>query len=660
MSAAATAKPSIDADRATQAPLPPAARELLAFVVGATLTVALLSYVFPPNSWWPLGFVALAPWTIATLCVHRAWIVHWGNLIAGWVFFLINLTWLSPVTGPGFVALAAYLAVYWVLTGWAIRTGRRVRLPAVLTLPITWVACEYLRGWVMSGFPWLFIAHGFYQQSLLTQISDITGAYGVSFVAALVSGVIADLWLMRGGGRPRLHWRGAALESAAAVIVVGVVTAYGAYRIGEAPEWEQGPRVAVTQEDYVILNTPPFQDPPEVILPHYLALGAQAAAADKPDLIVFPESAWSTVQNIEFLRAERNRLDAEFWGLQRRGRDSHTAVASLAQGDYAAANRIIERYENTIRYNLKSRPELNLPWSLPRLPNDGGPPAHVLVGATSYEVLPDNSYPRFYRYNSALYYLPDGSQLRRRYDKVHLVPLGEYVPFRNAELWGVNLHPVYRWLNDLSPLSMGGTQEYTLTPGAEFTRFELPVGERTYAFGVPICYEDVMPYVARRFVWDGEAKRADFLVNISNDGWFLHSAELEQHLAICTFRAIENRVSVARSVNTGISAFINPIGQVFHPESAAFVDETGRFCIPDGAAGRMLGPGVKGYAVAAMPLDRRVTLYSQYGDVFAGACLALTCLLWLGAIINRWIQGMTRWFQRWGARRKARRAANAN
>ena len=111
-------------------------------------------------------------------------------------------------------------------------------------------------------------------------------------------------------------------------------------------------------------------------------------------------------------------------------------------------------------------------------------------------------------------------------------------------------------------------------------------------------------------------------MNISNDGWFLHSHELPQHLAICVFRAVENRVGIARAVNTGISAFIDPNGRIY---SRVRTD------------GRDFGPGVVGYDVQRVYLDRRGSFYGRTGDWLALACLGLAGILWLGAVFERWI-----------------------
>lgn len=606
------------------------------------VSIVALAWIFPPDGLWPLTFVALAPWAFAVCHTQRAWLAHWLSLAFGWGFFLIALRWLYPVTGLGYVALAFYLAIYWVLACWALRTGRRRGISPAFVLPVVWVACEYLRAWVMTGFPWLFLSHAFHAQLPLIQICDLTGAYGVSFLAAMVNGIVVEFALWRWPSldsrkMKQQAWAGVAL----AVILFGATMGYGYWRLGKS-EFVKGPRVAVIQADFPHYSVPPYGAHPYEIIATYLSVGAEAAA-EKPDLLVFPESVWQATQNIGFLEVEHHAvpgISADTWAYSKL---CHEAVSAFARGDYATANTVIERWETGIQRIAKLRPELDLPSSLPKLPEAGGVPVTVLVGSTSVETLPEAAYPRMKRYNSALVYDADGTQRRQRYDKTHLVPFGEVVPFRYGRF-----HWLYRWLNSLSPFSSGGQVEYSLTPGERLTTFWLNYDGRTAEFGAPICYEDVMPYIPRAFVWEGSRRRVDFLVNISNDGWFLHSNELPQHLAICTFRAVENRVGIARAVNTGISAFIDPNGRVYSP-----VNDNGR----------VFGTGIEGYSIEHVFLDDRYSFYGQYGDWLARLCLLLSAILWLEAIVARWVlalkQKVSDWRSRW-ERRKWTRKENAS
>jgi apolipoprotein N-acyltransferase len=590
----------------------PLRRDLLLATTFFGLTVVFLSLIFPPSGVWPLAFVCLAPWAIAVCRVRRPWVAHWGSFLFGWLFFLVNLRWLMPVTGLGFVALAFYLAIYWPLAAWAIRTGRRAGISPVWSLPFIWVACEFLRGWVMTGFPWFFLAHAFYKHTSFIQISDTTGAYGVTFIAALVNGLVVE-WVLRWwrmpGEKPR--WSNAVLGSAATLLVLAGNFFYGKYRLEQA-DFKDGPRVAVIQEDFPLSSVPPYGEHQYVVFAKYLALAAEAAR-HKPDLLVFPETVWAATQNIGYVEEELQGI-AWQWG-----KLSHNATSAFARGDYPAVNEVIARLESALN---AERDERQPEWHLPRLPAEGGPPVTVVLGSVSLEILPEEAYPNRKRFNSALVYDKDGRQRRARYDKIHLVPFGEFVPFRNARFLGIPLHWLYRLLNRLSPFSYDGTYEYSLWAGDEYTVFNLDFDEQTARFGVPICYEDVMPYVCRNFVWEGRRRRVDFLVNISNDGWFLRSAELPQHLSSCVFRAVENRVGIARAVNTGISGFIDPNGHMY-----SLVEKDGR----------TYGPGTVGYRIQPVKLDHRTSCYGRLGDWFAIVCLLGTAALWVGAVVTRWI-----------------------
>jgi apolipoprotein N-acyltransferase len=184
--------------------------------------------------------------------------------------------------------------------------------------------------------------------------------------------------------------------------------------------------------------------------------------------------------------------------------------------------------------------------------------------------------------NRAYLISPDGRELAL-YDKIQLVPFGEYVPYHRV------LFFVDRVVHAVG----------NIVPGSAETIFRLP----SASFGVLICYEDVFPALTRRFIAGG----ADFLVNVTNDAWYGPTAAPHQHLAQATFRAVENRVPLVRAANTGISAIIDPDGRI-RWRSPLFEQAWHA----DDVAWRRVG-----------------TIYTRFGDVFAWAC-ALASLIAFG------------------------------
>jgi len=197
----------------------------------------------------------------------------------------------------------------------------------------------------------------------------------------------------------------------------------------------------------------------------------------------------------------------------------------------------------------------------------------LLLGAVT---LRDNLY-----YNSALLVSGEGRSLTR-YDKLHLVPFGEYIPLKKT----------FRFLETIVPIG-------DFTSGREYTVFNLP----TNKFSVLICFEDLFSEISRGFVKRG----AGFLVNITNDAWFKKTSSPYQHLQASVFRAVENRVFLVRSANTGVSGFISPTGKI-----VALV-------------GNKLGenifiPGYKSQEIA-IPKHQPLSFYTCYGDIFVAACV---------------------------------------
>jgi apolipoprotein N-acyltransferase len=214
--------------------------------------------------------------------------------------------------------------------------------------------------------------------------------------------------------------------------------------------------------------------------------------------------------------------------------------------------------------------------------------SNLLMGGTAIGLAEDGQ--RFY--NSAFFYNKEGKFIRR-YDKIHLVPFGEYTPLKS----------IFPFLARLVPYEVG------LSSGRERTIFELDtVRGNKYRFGVVICYEDTVAPLVREFKKGG----ADFILNITNDGWFRDSAELDMHLTIMVFRAVENRVGMVRAANTGISSFVSPVGEIY----AEFSKDNKR-------------REIEGVLISKIILQEKGgnTWYTSCGDVFAIFCTAVSIII---------------------------------
>ena len=201
--------------------------------------------------------------------------------------------------------------------------------------------------------------------------------------------------------------------------------------------------------------------------------------------------------------------------------------------------------------------------------------APLLFGSPAF----DRKGREIHYYNSAFLISPE-KKILGRYDKVHLVPFGEYAP----------LSGILGFTREI----IGAMGDFH--SGEEVVNLALPQGK----FGVLICYEAIFPDLTRRFVDKG----AQFLVNITNDAWFGRTAAPYQHISMARLRAIENRVSIARAANTGVSGFIDPAGRLV-TSSEIFT---------------------KAILSGTIYLRKGSSFYTRFGDLFSYLCLGYTAL----------------------------------
>lgn len=550
----------------------------------------MLALAFPQPGWRGLIFVALSPAALAALRSERPWRLAWTGYVVGLAWWLLMLRWLTPVTVPGWAALCVYLALYWPAAAILWRLVERVLgLAGVLLVPLVWTSLELVRASFLSGgFGWFQLGHavvpiGIQQSSRLIQVADVFGEWGVSFLVGMTSGLIVDLLTRSWSPRPgKGGWRGSValptLIWAAAFAAAGL---YGGYRLHQ-PLAGPSVRVAVLQTAIPQSNkNAPDPQQEEEDWQRQLELARQAASASPPPhLIVLPETTTPDPINPESLDLSRRNG----WKFERI--DDELRARAREIGTYILVGSMTAEHWTPTRQGHIS-PKLS--------------------------------------FNSTYLYRPDGTQDPLRYDKIHRVPFGEYIP------WVDN----WPWLKDaffkyLSPYDF----DYTIQAGRTATVFQVHAGPSAPArFVSPICFEDTDAALCRRMVYgQGGTKQAQLIVNPSNEAWFadvlpfwpFRSYERPLHLQMAALRCVENRVPMARSVNSGLSGFIDSSGRITlllnRPLEGGW-----RVGVPyDWAVGQ-----------ADLPLDSRATVYGRIGNLLGWFSVVWTAVL-AGAAMWVW------------------------
>lgn len=519
------------------------------------VSTLLLNYSFSPFNQFYLAWFALVPLLLVLKDVQGIFRAFFWGWLAGVLFFTASLTWMWHTTFAGTVTLIVYCALWWGLgasvTVCSNALHRISRSPvsaiiAIWIISCIWVAQEWIRVTLFTGFPWVPLGQSQSPFIQLCQIADITGVFGLSFCIVAINGAIL-VWVLRPAMKIRVASSGAVLL----LVIAGSI--YGSIRL--SAETKLGPRLMVVQP-----NFPHERGGKRIVTfdqleKFHFDITRSALAADRADLVVWSETALPPM-NLEARRMTK---------------DKHLAF---------------EIHDNLLSLVRANRTSLIFG-------------AYALVKFTGDATEAD--------IRNSTYFYSSQSNEQPRYDKIHLVPFGEIVPFKHSWPWA------YRMFMKFAAYSV----EYTISPGPSEnpTIFELPTSSGRWKFITPICFEDTDGALIAKLLRPkmGEAKQADFLVNISNDGWF-NQRQKWQHLQHAVFRCIENRVPMARSCNTGMSGFTDPFGREIS----------------------MIEPNKEGVQFADLPMlaHESLTLYTRFGNVFAWMCTAVSA----GAILFEFIR----------------------
>ncbi len=550
------------------------------------LSVGLMVLAYPPLGQFYTAWVSLVPWLLLVATARTPRGAFWWSWLTGTLVFAANMGWVAAVSGIGAVALMIYLGLYFAIAAKIIRGVSLIRgdrdekkgrepffsVAALLLIPTVWVSLEWVRGNLFTGLPWLFIGHTQTPALAMCQIADFSSAYGVGFWVVMVNVLVAQLILAR------FEFRTILKPIVATACTLSIVLAYGLYRLNQDTSYP-GPTVMVVQPNFPQQVTGSKGASLKDLAEFHLDKTAEAlekTGGKHVDLIAWSETMMPPMGNDAYLQALAADSDR---GVRSHGElyiEARRRVMSLAA----------ENHAGILAGAVSFVPELNPDGSVKRGPD---------------------KLPLAARYNSANYIEPTGRMHPENYSKIHLVPFGEFIPFKHT------IPFLYNFFNLFNPY---GGDYYSLHPGEKLTVFPLETegGKNKFRFVTPICFEDTdSVLVARMFRGDDGTKRADFIINITNDGWFSYS-QMPQHFQLAQFRSIENRVPTARCVNTGVSGFIDPCGR------------------PMG----QIEAGTAGAGVTQLTLDRRITFYTKYGNIFIWICLGITSILTLKGMVNGW------------------------
>lgn len=484
-------------------------------VLLAALSAGLLILAFPkPDLGW-LAFVALVPLLLAVHGRTPARAFSLGSL-AGWLFYMVSISWVTH-------SMMVYGGVPFALSALTL-----VVLAAYLSLYI---------GLFAMGISWLAKAPW-----PLTLLGPSALWVGLEYLRTYaLTGVPWNLL----GYTQYQHSSLLPIASVAGVyglsFVVVLINTALAQVVGDAPS-RLRTIVLTGAVALCLIWSPKVLSPPPASAGAEQTLGIALVQGNIDQGLKWdPAMQLTTIDQYRRLSLEAAKQTPALivW--------PETAAPFFLRYEPALLGRVLDIAAETGSYLLVGSPDAE--------------PAAAVEGGT--------------RYRNSAFLISPRRQLLSRYDKIHMVPFGEYVPLRSLLFF---VHKLAYGIGDFEG-------------GRTYTVFDTPGGR----FGVTICYEAIFPDQVRRYVKEG----AEFLVNITNDAWFGRSAAPAQHLAMAALRAAENRRYLIRAANTGISAIVDPSGRILHA-SDIFV------------------PTV---LTEQIRVERTQTFYTRYGDLFAWVCV---------------------------------------
>jgi apolipoprotein N-acyltransferase len=505
----------------------------------AVLSGLLLTAAFPKINLPWVAWVSLVPllWALRGSQPREAF--RRGAQF-GLAHFMALLYWLVPtmVTYGGlpfalsigilflFASILSFIFIAPALYGVSLAARSPVKL--VFIFPLFWVGAEFLRSFLFTGFPWCLLGYSQFQNLDIIQLSDISGIYGVSGLIAFINAALFVGALALFG--QTWHDHAVGLRVAVGGLAAGAILMGAAWMYGD---------MRIAQIDRLTAQAPKIR---------VAAIQGNIEQSQK----------WDPAFQIETIRKYIQL------SLSARPQEPELVVWPESAAPF---------------YFLAEVPPTQMV-----LQGVQAAGTHFLIGAPSFDL---RGHEADY-FNSAYLINPRGEVLGK-YDKAHLVPYGEYTPFKEYLPF---LGKMVEHVGDFKPGRKGQTLDMQ--------------GRK---LGVQICYEIIFPALARALVQNG----AELLITITNDAWYGTTAGPYQHFSLAVLRAVENRRALVRAANTGISGFIDPVGRVLDPTPLM----------------------TEAAVVHGLPLLDETTAYTRFGDVAPAGCLMGSIMMIVRELLRR-------------------------
>jgi len=454
-------------------------------ILYSILSGLLLFLSFPPYNFYYFAFFALIPLIIVLQYIESIKNLALITISFSLTFTLGLLYWIyvyNLFSLPGIIIL--FFIYFFILFLIYNFINQRNNFLGIFLFPFIWTTIEYLRSSGKFGFPWGVLGYSQYSFIQFIQISDIIGVFGISFLICLINSMLAFLYISK------LNKNNIIVQSIIVIILLFIVLLYGFDKIDQFKNLNKSRnlRIGILQP-----NISPYffswSENREKIA-NKLITGLENLAIHNPDLIILSET--------------------------------------IILDDIFLFNHLKKIYEwSDFRWH----------YLLTRFLKNTK--TNVFFGFISKKIMPDGltNY-----YNSATLLKPNG-EIIDVYNKIHLVPFGEFFPYANK----------YKILSQLAEYFMCGDFSF----GNEFKLFNF---NNEFNIAPLICYESIFNDLNRQFAKLG----ADIFINITNDAWTKSNAAHYQHFYMNVFTAVQNKLPVIRCGNSGISGVINNIGEILY------------------------------------------------------------------------------------------------